>query len=220
MKEASDGEIGVAAPTLLTSVSAHFTANDIGKTIEIKGAGKGGPHCSRVAALVDNDDHKIILTTPAPTPVSSANFSWGSDDYAGINAAISNAFKNGTHVLLSAGTYCIAKKDLPFTLTFSTPVYFCPGAILMIDSDVTVNFTQQINAHPTSEIFTGCGKVTLTCRAGSHISVTWWGAVGDGEADDTIPCQAALNALKVRVYMPQEIHFRLGKPGNSRQYGY
>jgi hypothetical protein len=212
VKHASDGEIRVGAPRILISVSADFSG-DIGKTIIIKGAGvKGGPHSSIIEKFVDASDvHKIYLTTPALTPVSSANFSWGTDDSAAIEAAISNASKNGTHVVLSPGTYCAAKKGL---LSFTCPVYFCPGAILLIDSNVTVKFTQQITAHPTQKLFTGDGKVTINRFAGSYISVAWWGAVGDGVADDTIPCQATLDAAHdASVYAtgyPREFRGNMG----------
>ncbi len=132
----------------------------------------------------------------------NANGNGSIDDSAQLAHADSAASSAGTHVVLPVGTYRVNKN-----VTFFSPVYFHPGAILTIDNGKTVTFSQQIIAHPTQKLFTVDPTwhlpipvpVTLTRRAGSYISVAWWGAVGDGVANDTVPCQAALDAAKGAV---------------------
>jgi parallel beta-helix repeat protein len=98
-KSVSDGEIAAGTKTL-TSVTASFSLSDVGKVVNVKGAGAGGvPLSTTIANFYSHT--KVFLDAEASTSVSSANATWGTDD----SSAIQKAFDAGTCVIFPSGTY-------------------------------------------------------------------------------------------------------------------
>ena len=77
-KKVSDGEIKIAAPTILTSKSANFTKRDEGKVINIEG-GAGPPMLSTTIKRFVNST-QVELADAATTTVSSAKVRWGTKE--------------------------------------------------------------------------------------------------------------------------------------------
>lgn len=79
MKFFADGAINIGVNAgLLTSATAAFTANDVGKTITIAGAGPAGASLTcRIFSYISSTS--VGLSVPASTTVSGATFSYGQD---------------------------------------------------------------------------------------------------------------------------------------------
>ena len=100
---------GITSGTsLLNSATANFVVGDIGKTVEIPGAGVAG------AVLVTtitgrNSATQVTVAATASTTVSNKVIWWGTDDTAAIQSAINACFAAGaTTVYLPKGVYIIA----------------------------------------------------------------------------------------------------------------
>lgn len=100
---------GITSGTnLLNSATANFVIGDIGKTVEIPGAGVAG------AVLVTtitgrNSSTQVTVAATASTTVSNKVIWWGTDDTAAIQAAINACFAaKGSTVYLPQGIYIIA----------------------------------------------------------------------------------------------------------------
>lgn len=86
-----DGAVSTGTPDF-TSLNAVFTSADIGKTINIDGAGAaGGWLFTTIAAYVSGT--AVTLTDNASTTVSGADYTYGTDDSAAWQAA-RDAIKN------------------------------------------------------------------------------------------------------------------------------
>ena len=100
---------GITSGTsLLNSATANFVVGDIGKTVEIPGAGVAG------AVLVTtitgrNSATQVSVGAIASTTVVNKVIWWGTDDTAAIQAAINACFAaRATTVYLPQGIYIIA----------------------------------------------------------------------------------------------------------------
>lgn len=102
-----DGAIN-SGSNLLNSATANFTASDIGKTVEIPGAGAAG------AVLVTtitgrNSATQVSVGVIATTTVNNKRIWWGTDDTAAIQAATNACFAaKSKDVYFPIGIYLIA----------------------------------------------------------------------------------------------------------------
>jgi hypothetical protein len=93
-------------------------ATDVGKVLTIQGAGVNGAVFSTTIQAVVNAT-TVTMAAPAPTAVTAAEFSYGSDDTAAIVAAIAAAGETGT-LYFPGGIYTIrggSNGGLPITYT-------------------------------------------------------------------------------------------------------
>jgi hypothetical protein len=107
-----DDGVVVAGSTALTSASAAFTAGDIGKPVDVLGAGpsiNGRNDQLRTTIAAVQDTHTAILATPAQVNISNAHVSWGTDQRPPIQAVIDAAATGGGGTAyIPAGCYRIS----------------------------------------------------------------------------------------------------------------
>jgi hypothetical protein len=107
--------------TVLTSASAHFTADDIGQPIYVLGAAvqkfpdlgevPGAPLSSRIAGV--KDAHTITLADAAQADATHVSVTWGTDDSQAIKQAIESLATTGGTVFFPAGTYRVVYQGGP-----------------------------------------------------------------------------------------------------------
>lgn len=92
-----------------------------------------------------------------------------------------------------AGTHSI---NANLTIRVNTTLKVERGGILSIDTGktLTIEGTLEVGLY---QIFscTGTGKVVFAHKSIKEAYPQWWGAVGDGVADDQVPLQTACNSL-------------------------
>lgn len=107
---------GVVTGTALSSSGAVFTSADVGKVISIEAAGVGGNtvHTTTIAARVSAT--AVTLTSAVTTNIASnAFFTYGTDDTAAIQAAISYIATVGIGTLFFPVGHYIVNGDLQDT---------------------------------------------------------------------------------------------------------
>jgi hypothetical protein len=102
-------------------------------------------------------------------------------------AALTAASAAGGPVLIPAGTYLIDQD-----VTCTAPLVFAGGKF-SIASGKTLTINGPVQA-PIKQIFSGSGTVVFGSGAVGAAYPQWWGAKGDGVANDTAAFQAAVNA--------------------------
>ena len=114
------------------------------------------------------------------------------DDRAAFASSDTSATVSNLPLMLLPGTYRVASD-----LTITSPVWFITGAIIKPDSGVTVTLAGGIAVAPPSQIFdnSSAGGFVIK-KLSAPIAVEWFGAKGDGVADDTAPIQAAINTCQ------------------------
>lgn len=114
------------------------------------------------------------------------------DDADALGAALTAIGAATRALFIRAGSYRLASDvAIPSNVT----LVMAPGAVLLPDAAVTLTIEGPLEA-PLCQIFGGAGTVSL--GSSGRISAAfpqWWGAVGDGVADDHPPFQAAVTAL-------------------------
>ena len=123
------------------------------------------------------------------------------DDEPAFTLAIAAA-AGGRVIVVEADTSYRLSSNV--TVPAGVTIVFQQGGLLLIDNGITftVNGTMHAGMY---QIFSGTGTVSIARGAVEYLLPHWWGAVGDGVADDTAEIQAALTAaeLKVRkVHLP------------------
>lgn len=100
-KTVTDASI-TSGTNVLNSPTAAFTANDVGKSINVAGAGASGAY---LATTIAGYTSATAVTTAAnaATTVSGATMSWGTNNRATIASAL--AINGGTTYYLPAGNY-------------------------------------------------------------------------------------------------------------------
>lgn len=97
-KVVADGAI-TAGTAILTSATANWTAQDVNKSISVKGAGPTGVTTLITTIASRQSATQVTLATTASTTVASGGVViWGTDDTAAIQAAI-----NAAEAYLAAG---------------------------------------------------------------------------------------------------------------------
>ncbi len=99
----TDGAISSSDATF-TSSGSTFTSSDVGKSITVQGAGSGGAILKTTIASI-NTTTSVELTATASTTVSSANFSYGTDDATAIKSAYDDLATDGMLVLPFGKSY-------------------------------------------------------------------------------------------------------------------
>lgn len=84
---------------------------------------------------------------------------------------------------LNGGAFYATGVLVPESLT-----YLVPG------TRVTLTFAKQSYSAGDSWSWTSHAAITLTSAASDVVHVKWWGAAGDGNTDDTVAIQTALNS--------------------------
>lgn len=111
------------------------------------------------------------------------------DDYTALNTLI-NTTINGVKatIIFPVGTYKISTS---ITIPSNVSLYFVNGAMLSPDSGDTVTINGPIEAG-LWQIFTGNGTISGSMKV-DQVYPQWWGAKGDGIADDTARFQLSLD---------------------------
>ena len=102
-KTVTDGAITATTATL-TSNTAGFTSADVGKLIQVRGAGTGSPVTdlnTTISAFTNSTT--VTLALAAGTTVTGATTKYGTDDYTAVQAAITAAQAVGGTVYSPAG---------------------------------------------------------------------------------------------------------------------
>src|SRR5438876_544576 len=138
-------------------------------------------------------------------------------EYTGVEAAVT-AIGTAPRTLLIPDVQTIAASiTIPATLTLR----FVSAGQLSINTGVMVTYLGSTADWPRRQIFTGPGATpgVIFTRSGETVRAypQWWGAAGDGAADDTLPCQRAIDAVGQsgggQVYFPAGtyIYIRTGQ---------
>jgi hypothetical protein len=118
----------------------------------------------------------------------------GVSNYQTIKEALAAAGSGQATLHLSPGNWGIDEDlDFPKNVTLK----FAPGAILSVDSGVKVTINSEIEAG-FQQIFSGPGIVEGNIRA-RFIYPQWWGAQGDGVADDYAAIAQAAHVARGKV---------------------
>ncbi|NBW07950.1 MAG: hypothetical protein EBR82_07980 [Caulobacteraceae bacterium] len=154
---------------VLTSATAAFTANDVGKIIGVQGAvpnaanGSTKPLCTTIASY--QSPTQVTLTAAATRTVTGAEVKWATDDSVAIQAAMAAAGAAGGGTVVVPGLCGIAT-----TLDFST-----------MDRVVV---TSDINVHAVDS--TGFNEDLPRSLSRVRSGVAWLGAYGGYMAQNDI----------------------------------
>lgn len=108
----------------------------------------------------------------------------GSPDNAAFTAMASTA----GFIRVPAGSYTLNN------ISISVPIFFEPGSSITVPPGQTVTISSVIGSD-RQHIFKGEGGVNVSNGTPDVVYPEWWGAAGDGVANDTVALQAALNAI-------------------------
>lgn len=110
-KIVTDGAI-TATDNTLTSATAGFVSTDVGKIIQIVGAGAAGITLYTTIASF-NSSTSVEVTDAASTTVTGAEVTFGTDDFAAIQSALTAAGVAGGAVYQPQGISVVSSASLP-----------------------------------------------------------------------------------------------------------
>jgi hypothetical protein len=139
----TDGAMS-AGSAVLTSESAAFVANDVGKSVSVAGAGSGGG--TLVGKIAASPDAQTVELDPvASTTVSQAVVNWGTDDTAAIQATIDTAKASQGTVYFPPGRYRLTHAIRPEADNMT--LYGSSAAVLVADPADDEQFPEAILVH-------------------------------------------------------------------------
>jgi hypothetical protein len=124
------------------------------------------------------------------------------DDYAALSSLLSIIGANQATIIFPAATYRLSTS---ITIPTNVTVWMLDGAVLSLDTGVELTIQGYIQASPT-QIFDGVGLVREITR-NPHIYVEWWGAVGDGIADDSPAFTRMLSARAKKIVLLPKTYY-------------
>jgi hypothetical protein len=124
-------------------------------------------------------------------------------------------------IVITPGTW---PADTTAALPANVALRFEPFGELSVASGQTLTILGPVAPSQTT-MFTGAGQVSFVGnRFVGRLNVRWWGAVGDGQTDDTAALQATMTAsadAQIPVYVPPGVYMTsnisLGDPNNASQ---
>lgn len=122
-------------------------------------------------------------------------------------------------IVITPGTW---PADTTAALPPNVALRFEPFGELSVASGQTLTILGPVAPSQTT-MFTGAGQVSFVGnRFVDRLNVRWWGAVGDGQTDDTAALQATMTAsadAQIPVYVPPGVYMTsnlsLGDPNNA-----
>jgi hypothetical protein len=134
------GDISSSDNTL-TADASTFVSTDVGKYIEVEGAGAaGGTLVTTIASFTS--DTEVELTNAASTTVSNNIIVWGTDDYAIIQSCLDT----GKHVIMDIGRFLISTT---ITLDFEGQYILGQGGNATSGNNT---ITELIGSHTTGSV--------------------------------------------------------------------
>lgn len=152
-----DGAMTSGSATL-TSATASFTMNDVGKVIQVKGAAASGVTTLVTTIQAYTNATTVTLAASASTTVSSAQVMWGTDDTSAIQAAIN-----------AAVAWARANSGAVTVFFAGCPGFYCVGGGLVTGGTTKGNAQLTLPVIPEAE-----KKVQLTLQGLSGGIVQHW----------------------------------------------
>lgn len=116
-------------------------------------------------------------------------YATSADGYASLNAAISDIGSTETDLLIKEQLSMTGNATVPSTMRL---VIANGGSIDQSSYTLTMNGQIEANLY---QIFDGSGAIVFGKGSTKGVYPQWWGAVGDGVADDTATIQSAIDSL-------------------------
>lgn len=176
-QQVADGVMS-SGSNVLTSASGLFAAGDVGKTLNIDGAGVAGVTLSANITGFTNAT-TITIATNASTAVSASTVSWGSDDVTPIKNAIAAAkAAGGGIVYFPAGIYMYTAR---LTITSSNMILRGAGKGLtrLVASVFGGQTSVEFLGPSSSALISNCALEDLTLDGAkrnnlTHLLCTWF----------------------------------------------
>lgn len=150
---------------------------------------------STTQAIMESLKNKIDTINPMGGFYNPKDSTYGAigngttDDYAAINSVITAIGSSNATIIFTPGTYKISTN---ITFPANVTIWFTEGAKLSPDSSKTITINGNVITAGLHQIFTGAGTIAGLSKL-TAVYPQWWGAVGNGVADDTAPIQKAVN---------------------------
>lgn len=163
----SDGAI-TSGLAVLTSATAGFTAADVGKTINVFGAGAAGATLSTTIVGFTNST-TVTLTATASSTVTNKKVVYGTDDTTVLNNVLAKASNNPCTVLMPRGkTFFIS---LPLVM-YSNTQLDARGATIIESSGSNCNMLNNLGFTATKDVSDGHTTNTSTTITSATIGFT------------------------------------------------
>lgn len=193
---------GTVAGVNATSSSVNFLIQGTGSNTALQVTGTSTLATTTVPTIVNSDNStNVVNSAYIHNTAPECSIAWFGAKGDGTTDD-SNAFKTaqgscssislvqGKTYFFGSTTTLLSSLQLTSTATTST-------AQIIVGTGVTLTLDGSISA-PLQKIFSlqGTGKVVMGYNVNA-VYPEWWGAVGDGSTDDTVPIQAAINAISL-----------------------
>ncbi len=174
--------------TLAANVPAGTNALDL-TTVSL-------PAASQYTTYVQAVGKPSVLNVLSPPVTYTKTPAYNLDTYASLVGAVTAIGNNAATLTVSAPETLSSSLTIPANIALS----FQSGGILNVSSGATLTVEGPVMAAANSQVFNG--SITSVVLASNPTAYPqWWGAKGDGQTDDTLAIQSALNASN-NVFIP------------------